>query len=96
MARKRVVSRTVKMTVANVKAIDAETEQFLSMSFNLTGTFKNDAQVLKACKAKVANPNIQILKVMEVIPKTCFAVMPEEQFLALAIITENNPETEEN
>lgn len=94
MARKRVVSRTFKATVVQVKAIDVETEQFLNMEFKLTGTFKDEKDILKKVKSLVTNPNINVLKVLQTWDKTLYAVMPEQQFMELATITEINPDTE--
>lgn len=90
MARKRVVSRTVKTTVATVKAVDAENEQILTMSFNLPYLYKSDEAVLKKCKTMVTNPNVQIIKVMDTNVVTVHAEMPEEDFLKVAKITPIN------
>lgn len=53
MAR-NVITRTMKITHATVMVVDTETAEVSNLTFELPGTFKDDAAALKAI-AKVAD-----------------------------------------
>lgn len=50
MARKIMVTRTIKMTSALVKILNLDTETVFSETVNIPHTFKNDKEILDKAK----------------------------------------------
>ena len=84
MARKRVVSRTIKATKATVLCIDCEAAEPFNTEVMVSGEFKDDNAVLKAAKKQLETDNIKVAKVVatEVIEK--LYKMEEAKFMQLA------------
>lgn len=49
--RKPMVTRTVKSTEVKVMALDTTTDSAVEKTYNIVGTFKTDAKLLKAVQA---------------------------------------------
>lgn len=95
MARKRQVTRTIKTTVATIKAVDLEKEEMLTMSLTLPQTYKDNDAVLKKAKSMVTNPNMEVVKVIDTVVVEHLYGMPEEEFINLAHIIDTNEESAE-
>lgn len=90
MARKRMVTRTIKSTTATIKAVDTEKEEILTLSFILPQTYKDNDAVLKKAGQMNANPNLKLMKVIDTVVCEHQYGMPEEQFIATAQIMDTN------
>ena len=86
MARAPQVTRTFKTTKATVKAVDVENDKFVTLSFTLPRTYKDDEAVKKAISKVHQNDNIKIVKVMSTEIEENLYAMSEETFLANAHI----------
>lgn len=88
MPRKRVVSRTLRITIAECLLIDTEEESTYVDKIELTGDYKSKAAVLRGVQKKLP-ANIQCVKVKSVDQVTAKYAMPEEEFLKYATLQEN-------
>ena len=82
MARKRMVTRTIKSTVATIKAVDVDKEEMLTLQFTLPQTYKDDEAVLKKAKQLCNNSNIKLVKVMNTEVAEHQYGISEDQFIA--------------
>lgn len=84
MAR-NTITRTMKTTYATVMAVDTETAEVSNLTFELVGTFKDDAATLKAI-AKVADVP-ETTKIVAVVDRAVFEqlyAISEADFLKYA------------
>lgn len=95
MAR-NVITRTMKTTHATVMVVDTETAEVSNLTFDLSGTFKDDASALKAV-AKIAEVPVttKIVAVVDrEISERLYAIS-EADFLKYAHpVTKNTAENE--
>lgn len=84
MARKRMVTRTVKMTIAQVKVVDAISEKMMTMEFKLPYVYKDEKAVIKKVESLISNPDIKVLKVLDTEVLEDLYGMPEEEFIRVA------------
>lgn len=84
MAR-NVITRTMKTTHATVMVVDTETAEVSNLTFELPGTFKDDAAALKAI-AKVADvpETIKIVAVVDCDVTEQLYAISEADFLKYA------------
>lgn len=80
------VTRTIKSTVATIKAVDVDKEEMLTLQFTLPQTYKDDEAVLKKAKQLCNNSNIKLVKVMNTEVTEHQYGMSEDQFIATAEI----------
>ena len=88
MPRKRVVSRTLRITVVECLFIDTEQESVYTAKVELTGDYKSKGAIIKAVQKQMP-PNIQCSKIKNIDTVTAKYAMPEEEFLKHATLQEN-------
>lgn len=94
MPRKRVVSRTIKTTNAEVLVVDKKTKRTKTISVSVAGSYPSDRYGTKRLEKKIEKilPEDQYKMVMvekqEVV--TALYSMPEEDFLEHATIQKTN------
>ena len=84
MARKRVVSRTIKATKATVLCINCETAEPFNDSVLLSGVFENDKAMLKAAQKLIETDDVKVVKVVDSSVLLKQYKMAEEKFMELA------------
>lgn len=84
MARKRMVTRTVTETKAEVQIVVIDKSEITTINHTLTGTYESDDKILNLVKKAVETPN---LKVLQLISKTteekCYGML-ETEFIKVA------------
>lgn len=88
MPRKRVVSRTLRITKVECLFIDTKEESTFTDFIELTGDYKSKSAIIKGVQKKLPD-YIQCVKVKSVEPITAKYAMPEEEFLEYATLQEN-------
>lgn len=83
MARKRMVTRTIKFTTAKVTVYDIASDEIKTLEYKLSGELSADDAVKAITKE---NAEVRPLKVTEVDVHEELYGMPEEKFLELAEI----------
>lgn len=84
MARTRMVTRTVKATIANVLCANAETGECFNQEYILTGKFNSDKEMNKAIDNAETDENIVRVKVVDVAVEEQLYGMPETEFIKYA------------
>ena len=85
MARKRVVSRTIKTTVVTASVTDILEAKVLQMDVTVTGGKMADKQLEKAVKKEVEkNEELKFNCIVDMHEMDSVYSMPEEQFILLA------------
>lgn len=80
----KMITRTFKLTEADVLTINTVTEQTEVVKFEFPKVFKNDKQILKASQ-KLAPSDLKVVSVKDFDVKEKRLGMPEEQFVELAV-----------
>lgn len=88
MPRKRVVSRTLRITVVECLLIDTEQESSYTEKIELTGDYKSKSAIIKAVQKKLP-ATIQCVKIKDLNTVIAKYAMPEEEFLKHATLQEN-------
>lgn len=83
MARKRMVTRTIMYTEADVKVYNIETNEIQFVKYKLSGRLSAD-EALKVIEKK--HKEVRPLRVEEVVFNKELYVMPEEKFIEVAEI----------
>lgn len=102
MARKRIVSRTIRTTEVMVKGYDPTADSISDVKLMLTGVTKecSDVSLVKMCdealKKLYPGTHLVVLKVSVVDEKTSKYVMDEDQFVMLAEEKEAAEDSEES
>lgn len=84
MARTPMVTRTIISTKITVLALNTETCEPFNLTVELPGTFKSQADALKAVKASKETDLIAIAKVVSMGTKETLYGMSQEEFLQCA------------
>lgn len=84
MARKAMVTRTVKGTDVVVKAYDYETENIIDVTLHLARTYHTEKELNKAVEKAAVVAKVKVLSIKEVSENTALYGMPEDFFLANA------------
>lgn len=84
MARKQVITRTIKGTVLTVKVIDNETEQFETMTIKLPRTVSDDSESINKYLTKHPPIGKTVFKVIAKDTVEDMYGMTEERFLQFA------------
>ena len=84
MARKRMVTRTVIPTVATVMVLDTETGEGSTMDVVLSGTYKDNKQVLSAAKKVAETDTIKVAHVKSTKQVEELRGMDEQRFIELS------------
>lgn len=84
MARKRMVTRTVTETKAEIQIVIIDKSEITTITHTLTGTYDSDEKILNLVKKAIETPN---LKVVQLISKTteekCYGML-ETEFIKVA------------
>lgn len=83
MARKRVVSRTVKGTIVNVLAVDIETQEVKEIEIPVGVKYTSTEKALKAI-SKIMPENQKAVAVLTLTEFEQKYAMDEEQFIKMA------------
>lgn len=86
MARKRVVSRTIKAVDVTIMGVEVESAEVINKSFTITHKC-NRAEALKEAKARFDTDGYKVVSVVDMYEKLYRAEMDEEAFLANADVT---------
>lgn len=86
MARKRMVTRTIKATVAVVAGINTTTMEIEQNTLELTYLCNDENKLLKLAKKQFDTENYKVASIVEISTNDTLYGMPEEQFIALAEI----------
>lgn len=84
MPRMRKVTRTVFVTHATCLCLNTETAEPFNETISLSGTYKDNADILKACKKLLENETVSVAKVVDVVTESKLYGMDEQKFISLA------------
>lgn len=95
MARKRIVSRTIKATQVTCRVINTETEEIDNSVFVLSNVWKDSEKALKKIKKEHETEEEKIISIvdMEIIEEKRY--MSEEDFIRLSVPYEDDVDAEE-
>lgn len=88
MARKRVVSRTIKATVATVLRCTVENAEVHEEIISMGGTFKSNNELLKKIQKLYDTDEVKTIAVKATEVTEKLYKMPEDQFIELAYVEE--------
>lgn len=81
MARKRMVTRTIVGTEATVLVVNLAEQETRQDTYYVSGTFKDDAKLLKAVKAIVDDDEEKVVAVISSEPVETLFGMDEQDFI---------------
>lgn len=84
MARVRMVTRTVEVTVAKVMTVNTDTAQVEVLTYYVTGKPQTEVDILKDVAKQEQNTPVAPVKVIETTKETTLYGMTEELFISLA------------
>ena len=84
MARERMVTRTVMVTVAKVMCLEVTKAEVTVKDFEISGSFSDNEAVLKAVKKLHETDTFKCVTVQEVTEKEVLYGMSEVDFIKLA------------
>lgn len=95
MARKRIVSRTIKATQVTCRVINTQTEEIDNVVFILSTVWKDSEKALKKIKKEHETEEEKIISIvdMEIIEEKRY--MTEEDFIKLSVPYEDDIDAEE-
>lgn len=94
MARVRMVTRTVVVTVAEVMCVDVTTAQVQINELELSGSFSDNETLLKAIKKLYEKDSFKCVAIQEVTEKEVLYGMEEIEFIKLAKVLPPRSKTE--
>ena len=83
MARERMITRTVEITVAHVMCLNVETAEVSTKPFTVTGK-QEEKTLLKTLKKQCETESFKLVAITEVTTYEKLYGMPESEFIALA------------
>ena len=86
MARKPMVTRTIKTTTANVLCMDIVNSEPFNQSVTLPRTYPDDAKLMRAVEDIVNNDTVKAVHVVDVEVNEKLYGMTEQKFVELAEI----------
>ena len=84
MARERMVTRTVEVTVAEVMCLDVTTAEVTVVSYDISGKFNTKEDVLKSLKKVYETDTYKVVAVQSTDTKEILYGMPEIDFIRIA------------
>ena len=91
MARKRMVTRTVTGTEAEIQIVTISASEITTIKHTVGGEFTNNDKLLKAIKKEVETEDIKVLQILTITKiDKCYGML-ESEFIKLA--KELDPET---
>ena len=86
MARERMVTRTVMVTVAEVMCLNVTNAEVQINTYEMSGTYTDNNTLLKALKKVYETEELKLVSVQEVDEKEVLYGMKEVDFIRLATI----------
>lgn len=93
MARKPMITRTIKTTVATVLCLDVEKAEPFNYTVELVRTYKDEKNLMKAIREKVDTEDVKAVHLVSVDVKEALYGMHEDYFIKHA--KELTPRTKE-
>ena len=93
MARERMVTRTVEVTVADVMQIDVKTAEVKILTYELSGKYADTNSILKQLN-KDTPEEIKVVAVQSTDTKEVLYGMPEADFIRMAKVLPPRTSTE--
>ena len=84
MARRRMVTRTINFTKAEVMTLNVETAEVSILEYRISGTFDNETDLLKALKKAYETDYLKLAKVSVYETEEVLFGMDEKTFMDLA------------
>ena len=91
MARKPMVTRTIKTTKANVLCMDIQSAEPFNKVIVLPRTYKDDKSLMKRVKEVVETDNIKVVHIVDKEEVETLYGMTEQEFIEKAVVLD--PET---
>lgn len=95
MARERMVTRTVELTIAEVMTVDTTTAKVETIPYEIGGGLTEEKAILKAVKKLHETDTFKCVSVVNVSVKEILYGMPEIEFIKYASILPPRTKTEE-
>lgn len=86
MARERMVTRTVELSVCEVMCLNTKTAEVSVKDFEIGGGITDEKTLLKLVKKLHETDNFKCVSITKVTPKEILYGMPESRFIELATI----------
>lgn len=84
MARQPEVTRTITTTTAKVMCLDIVLGESVTKDVVLSGSYKDDAHVLKAARKVIESDNLKAVHIISYEKKEALYAMSEQKFVELA------------
>ena len=84
MARKRMVTRTINFTKADVMTVDITTAQVLTQEYRISGTYDTENDLLKVLKKAYETDFTKLVKIEHFENEEILFGMEESKFMELA------------
>lgn len=81
MARKLMITRTIKTTVATVLCLDVEKAESFNYTVELVRTYKDEKHLMKAIREKVDTEDVKAVHIVSVDVKEALYGMHEDDFI---------------
>lgn len=86
MARERMVTRTVELTIAEVMTIDTSTAKVETIAYEIGGGLTDEKAILKAVKKLHETDTFKCVAVQSIATKEILYGMPEIDFIKYATV----------
>lgn len=86
MARERMVTRTVELTVATVMCLNTTTAQVETVGYEIGGGLTDEKAILKAVKKQHETDTFKCVSVVSVTVNEILYGMPESEFIKYASV----------
>lgn len=96
MAKEKMVTRTTKITEANILCLDTESAEPFNKTVELVGEYKDDDAILEASRKVIDNEKDSAVRVVGAIVKEVRYGMLESVFIANSVILPNLTERTNN
>lgn len=84
MARIRMVTRTVKSTVATVMCLDTQAAQAVNKDYEISGVYPDSEKLLKALQAEYETETLKLVHIVSSFEAEQLYGMPENEFMMYA------------
>lgn len=81
MARIRMVTRTVKSTVANVMCLDTQAAKVVNNVYEISGVYPDSEKLLKALQAVYETETLKLVHIASSFEEEQLYGMPENEFM---------------
>ena len=84
MARVRMITRTVKSTVANVMCLDTLAAKAVNGEFEISGVYQDNGKLLKALQSVYETDTLKLVHIVASFEEEQLYGMPENEFMMYA------------